>query len=148
LLALGLALAQHRGEGVVEVAGARVHGESRGLVDDDEVLVLVGHSEIALAGGLGIPLAAEAEFEAGPDRGRGLERTGPVPEQILLDDALDAGAGEAANLLGQVAVESPPRVVLLHAEGDLVDLRLGFLLHGALLNRFATGRQVRLPARS
>src|SRR5690606_21789751 len=136
-LALGLALAQHRGEGVVEVAGGGMHGKACWLVDDEDVLVLVGDAEIPLADGLGIAPAPQAEGQSGPDRRGRLELPRPLPDEVLADDPLDAGAGEAADLLGEIAVESPARVVGLDAERDLVDLRLAFLLHGALLNRSA-----------
>lgn len=108
-------------EGVAVVAGGGVDGETGGLVEDEEVGVLVEHGVVEDDRGLarGGALDHEALAEADPLGGaaEGLAGVGAA-DAAGVDDLLDAGAGEAGDPAGDEAIEAEAGPRRVDLEGD------------------------------
>ena len=121
-------------EGSVWIAGSRMDHEARGLVDDEQVLILVNHREregLRRRASLGTLGDEYGESLTGLDLGRGLAHL-LVPDTHLarLDEALQARARELRQRLSKEGVE--PRAAVLGPGRDFVfDLALwrGYVGH-------------------
>src|SRR5208282_2975989 len=121
-------------EGSVWIAGSRMDYEARGLVDDEQVLILVNHREregLRRRASLDTLGDEYGESLTGLDLGRGLAHLlGAETHLARLDEALQARARELRQRLSKEDVE--PRAAVLGPGRDFVfDLALwrGYVGH-------------------
>ena len=124
-LLVGIALAEELRQRVEVVLGRRVHREQRRLVDHQQRLVLIDDAELGWRVGLGLGRAADHELVAdGHGRVR-LHAASARPLELRLDDALDARAREARDLLLQEQIDAQAVQLRLDLEVDLDDVAAG-----------------------
>ena len=113
--------AEEVGERVAVIAGRGVDGEPGGLVEDEEIGVLIEDAVVeddgglARGGALDDEALAEAEALRGPEEGLA---GGGAADPAGVDDPLDAGPGETGDPAGDKAIEAQARPGRIDLEGD------------------------------
>jgi len=119
----GVAFGQLPHKGMVEIACRRVYRQPGRFVEDEQVLVLEDGLKGLGAGDGGLLGEGTAEFQAhaGFHRGGGFEGGA----QLLADKGLHALAGEAAEFLAQITVQTPARIVAFYDEAEQTGVGVG-----------------------
>src|SRR5215470_9740453 len=136
LEALAVLPAEQHHQRAVVVPRRGMDGQTRRLIEYQERVVPVQLDQRRGSLGLLRHPPAQAEGEPRTNEARGLELV--FAEQALLDDALDASAGQARNLDSQVLVQPPSGVVRFDGELNLDEAVL-------LLFHLCFGRPLSLP---